>query len=61
MASCGEARTLEHVDLLNSRDGLDADLLERLLKLLVVNAGCLGLVRLLAPRRALAAMRAVKC
>ena len=32
---------LEHVDLLNSLDGLDIELLERGLKLLVVGAGAL--------------------
>lgn len=43
---CGEVDdvsvTLEHVDLLNGLDGLDIELLEGLLELLVVGGGPLG-------------------
>jgi len=47
---------LEHVDLLDSLDGLDIELLERCLELLVVGAS--GLVDLLnlAPRSTLASV-----
>ena len=43
----------EHVDLLNTRNRLDVELLERRAQLLVVTAGRLGLVHDLAAHRAL--------
>jgi len=47
---------LEHVDLLDSLDGLDIELLERCLKLLVVGAGSLVNLLNLAPRSTLASV-----
>lgn len=56
---CGKvndvAITFEHVDLLDSLDGLDVELLEGLLELLVVGAGPLGRALHLAARGAFAA------
>jgi len=56
---CGKvndvAIALEHVDLLDSLDGLNVELLEGLLELLVVGAGPLGRTLHLAARGTLAA------
>lgn len=49
------AVALEHVDLLDSLDGLDVELLEGLLQLLVIGAGSLGCALHLPARGALAA------
>lgn len=49
------AVALEHVDLLDSLDGLDVELLESLLELLVVGTGSLGCALHLPARGALAA------
>jgi hypothetical protein len=48
------AVALEHVDLLNRLDGLDVELLERCLQLLVVGAGALVDLLDLPARSALA-------
>jgi hypothetical protein len=45
--------SLEHVDLLNSLDGLDIELLERRLQLLVIHPRALVYLLDLSPRRAL--------
>ena len=51
------AVALEHVDLLNGLDGLDVELLERLLQLLVVAGGPRGRALHLPPGGALATAR----
>ncbi len=51
------AVALEHVDLLNGLDGLDIELLERLLELLVVAGGARGGALDLSPGSALATVR----
>jgi hypothetical protein len=48
------AVALEHVDLLNGLDGLDVQLLEGLLELLVVTAGAVRCALDLSPRGTLA-------
>ena len=50
--------TLEHVDLLNGLDGLDVQLLESSLELLLVGAGALVHLFDLSPDGALAAVNA---
>lgn len=51
------AVALEHVDLLDGLDGLDVELLERLLKLLVVTGGPRGGALHLSPGSTLATVR----